>query len=310
MPLQLDKLSIFTFLWQESSGDEGHWKRLLRVIGRYCWGQLQVHSVDLKLPACQVHVQYCVRPTVYSFLMGLRAKTFEAPLPLVLPVQSVSQVPSIQTNVLRVSTSSQLAESVHVIQAHIGYFWQVPLHQMPAVKELSTHCHQLVQSDLATKAHLYQWLAPQQPAVKRMSPKQYLKGFKVITKPIEMSQLRYTSHFKSQVERLKSIPMLRDPIPAHRFSTEQRAVFRTRLAEQCPEEGSILLRYVYDRVSQGVFEQLKPESDGVLLCVYKQDKRLLDLHQVNTQLGMVVVGQHMVTRQTVTAFVSVSDLAK
>lgn len=286
--------------------DETLWLRLLRVMGRYCWGNLKVYSQNLTLPPCLVRVHYGLAPQTYAMSTGINTSVYQAPLPLNLPVQAVSHIHSLSTVSMNLYQELQVEDSIHITSMEFKKSLKPTLKKLPPIENLETHIHQTNFTDLEGKANTYQWSAPKVPRVSVLSESTYKKHQKPVIRPLKLEDLKFEGSFKSKLNTLKPIPVLREPIPAHRFSTGQRDVFRKKLAEQCSEEGGILLRYVYDRIPQGAFQQLLPQGDGYLKCVFNQQQSLNKLSSLSTEEGYVVVGQHMSTRQTVTAFVAAS----
>jgi len=111
------------------------------------------------------------------------------------------------------------------------------------------------------------------------------------------------------------LPVIRSPLPAHRFKVDQRHTFRNELAlrvSEVPPE-KILIRYVVDRVPLTGVARFTPREDGTLSWTWAesqatQSKLPRSLHHPSnkTQLaggGWVVVGQRLDTRSPVMTLV-------
>lgn len=82
-----------------------------------------------------------------------------------------------------------------------------------------------------------------------------------------------TAHRFSQYKN--ALPILRKPIPPHRFSSENRTLFRELLAQKAKlPVFDIQLIGVYDRIYLGLYQSLSQSDDGTLYCVPKSQTDL------------------------------------
>lgn len=276
----------------------------LRVVASYCWGHTQSVSVPLALRQCVVHWQSVIHPQVYSVIAQLNTVCHGVPLPVQLPVQACGFIPPIQAVVKQVDQSCQKT-GVH--SQNLTDVFCPSVHSMEALSSTEWTSHGLPFGGVNQVAFHSLSVEAFKPPTYHQLPIQVFSKATVYTSS-QVLEFSKTVKAQSKLNSLQSLPLNRLPIPAHRFPPNQRAVFRTKLAEQCTEPGSILIRYVYDRVAQGVYQKLQPQSDGALVCRYKTDVTLDQLAHQYTEMGMVVVGQHMATRETVTAFIPMHDL--
>lgn len=116
-----------------------------------------------------------------------------------------------------------------------------------------------------------------------------------LKKPIVYRTPKLTGRIAKLPAQKYQLPILRKPIPPHRFSKENRAQFRELLGEKSKLPlVDIKIIGVYDRIFLGMYQSISQTEDGSLLCVpkAKTELQLLEREPVSVYL---VVGQSIKT---------------
>ncbi len=130
--------------------------------------------------------------------------------------------------------------------------------------------------------------------------------FKATQKARKLGSIRVKNH--PAPKNLMVLPMIKAPIPLHRFDSQTRSRFRHALSEKagCPA-AKIQLNQVYDRITMSTLKSLTQDERGMLICHPKPDAvgkdRQLTRLSANAYL---VAGQVLDTRQQVSALVPMS----
>lgn len=127
--------------------------------------------------------------------------------------------------------------------------------------------------------------------------------FKATQKPRKLGHIRAKSHSASQ--ELLTLPILKYPIPPHRFNSQTRSRFRQALAEKagCPP-AKIQINRVYDRITMSAFQSLAQDERGILVCYLKPEA--VGTHRKQPPVSTssyLVAGQVLNTRQQISVLV-------
>ena len=110
------------------------------------------------------------------------------------------------------------------------------------------------------------------------------KTFELQNSRFQMPIILMSPILKAKLFRLSqrqlAFPIIKTPIPPHRFSQEKRQQFREILAKKfrIPQQ-DIKLIHAYDRLFLSLYQSLSPQKDGTLECIPK--------FPVNAQAPMV-----------------------
>jgi hypothetical protein len=195
-----------------------------------------------------------------------------------------------------------------------GCAFDVPVWETPVYHELKVPLYRVSFASMKVRktrgvaitnydARMFQWDTPwsQAPRTRLIPPVR----FKTSHSSHQISTLR--GRTQSCPKPLFGLPIIKVPIPLHRFSPETKAQFRKALAEKTGTHPSkMLITLVYDRITMSIFKSISQDERGVLVC-YPKPEALGQTRRLGTASGTcyLVFGQRLDTKETVNALVPV-----
>lgn len=142
-----------------------------------------------------------------------------------------------------------------------------------------------------------------------------LPRFKLSFKPKQWPIPTLKSNWLTIPSKFWTLPFRRTAIPPHRFTPEQKAVFRKALAEKANvPQANIQLQVIFDRINMGLFATIEQDEKGNLVCYPKPDyvgknlsRAAANTATLNTS-AYLVLGTRMDTKEALRTLVYAEDL--